>query len=94
MRAGRRGYEACESLAAEARALVAERPCESGRPSCAESLTCVSFSERSQRAPLPRVRRMRRLRTTAEPTPVMILDEAAIAEGVAYLDRRGILTPG
>jgi len=29
---------------------------------------------------------MRRLRPAEEPTPVMILDEASIAESVAYLE--------
>ncbi|MEI6451959.1 MAG: hypothetical protein WCP98_18700 [Actinomycetes bacterium] len=36
-RSARRGYAACKSRAAEARALVAGRSCGSGRPSCGRS---------------------------------------------------------
>ena len=41
----RRGYEAFESLAADARDLIAECPCESGCPSCVQSPKCGNLNE-------------------------------------------------
>ena len=41
----RRGYDAFESLAAAARTLVAECPCESGCPSCVQSPKCGNLNE-------------------------------------------------
>jgi DEAD/DEAH box helicase domain-containing protein len=41
----RRGYDAFESLAAAARSLVAECPCESGCPSCVQSPKCGNLNE-------------------------------------------------
>ena len=41
----RRGYDAFESLAADARRLIAECPCESGCPSCVQSPKCGNLNE-------------------------------------------------
>src|SRR5450830_1722308 len=41
----RRGYDAFENLAADARTLIAECPCESGCPSCVQSPKCVNLNE-------------------------------------------------
>jgi len=41
----RRGYDAFESLAADARTLIAECPCESGCPSCVQSPKCGNLNE-------------------------------------------------
>ena len=41
----RRGYDAFESLAGDARRLVAECPCESGCPSCIQSPKCGNLNE-------------------------------------------------
>jgi DEAD/DEAH box helicase domain-containing protein len=41
----RRGYDAFESLAAAARTLIAECPCESGCPSCVQSPKCGNLNE-------------------------------------------------
>jgi DEAD/DEAH box helicase domain-containing protein len=41
----RRGYDAFESLAAAARRLVADCPCESGCPSCVQSPKCGNLNE-------------------------------------------------
>jgi DEAD/DEAH box helicase domain-containing protein len=41
----RRGYDAFESLAADARTLIAECPCEGGCPSCVQSPKCGNLNE-------------------------------------------------
>ena len=41
----RRGYDAFEDLAADARTLIAECPCESGCPSCVQSPKCGNLNE-------------------------------------------------
>ena len=41
----RRGYEAFETLVADARRLVGECPCESGCPSCVQSPKCGNLNE-------------------------------------------------
>ena len=41
----RRGYDAFESLAGDARTLVVECPCESGCPSCVQSPKCGNLNE-------------------------------------------------
>jgi DEAD/DEAH box helicase domain-containing protein len=41
----RRGYDAFENLAADARTLIAECPCESGCPSCVQSPKCGNLNE-------------------------------------------------
>jgi DEAD/DEAH box helicase domain-containing protein len=41
----KRGFDAFESLAADARSLIAECPCESGCPSCVQSPKCGNLNE-------------------------------------------------
>jgi DEAD/DEAH box helicase domain-containing protein len=41
----KRGYDAFETLAADARTLIAECPCESGCPSCVQSPKCGNLNE-------------------------------------------------
>jgi DEAD/DEAH box helicase domain-containing protein len=41
----KRGFDAFENLAADARALIAECPCESGCPSCVQSPKCGNLNE-------------------------------------------------
>ncbi|MGH2877109.1 MAG: Zn-binding domain-containing protein [Solirubrobacteraceae bacterium] len=55
----RRGYEAFERLAGDARRLIAECPCESGCPSCVQSPKCGNLNEPlSKRGSLELLRRM------------------------------------
>jgi DEAD/DEAH box helicase domain-containing protein len=61
----RRGYDAFERLAGDARTLIAECPCESGCPSCVQSPKCGNLNE-----PLSKAGAVSLLGAVLEPAPV------------------------
>jgi DEAD/DEAH box helicase domain-containing protein len=72
----KRGFDAFESLANDARALIAECPCESGCPSCVQSPKCGNLNEPLNKAGAVALLESILLAPAAEDTGPLELEES------------------